>query len=80
MLETIAGDAVSYPPSSVPRHIIMLMHISITLTLMQGHSGLVEAKIKCGIISTTKQRASIKLATTVRHLLRDLDFANVYMV
>ena len=49
------------------------------LTLMQSHSGLAKAKIQCWIISTTKQATSIKLATTVVHFLRDLDFENVYM-
>ena len=31
------------------------------------------------IISTTKQAISIKLATTVGHFLRDIDFENVDM-
>ena len=39
-------------------HVLML--VSTTLTLMQGHSGSAKAKIKCWIISTTKQ-TSIKL-------------------
>ena len=32
-----------------------------------------------GVISTTKQTISIKLAATVGHVLRSLDFENVYM-
>ena len=57
----------------------MLKLVSMTLTLMQGHSGSPEAKIQCWIISTTKPATRIKLAPTVGHCLRDLDFANVYM-
>ena len=57
----------------------MLRLFSITLTLMQGHSGSTKAKIQCWIISTTKQATTIKIATTVGHLLCHLDFANVYM-
>ena len=41
----------------------MLMLVLMTLTWMQGHSGLDKAKN----ISTTKQALSIKLATTVSH-------------
>ena len=50
----------------------MLMLVSMTLTLMQGHSGSAKAKIQQKVIS-------IKLVTMVGHFLRDLDFANVYM-
>ena len=46
---------------------IMLMLVSMTLTLMQGHSGSAKIKIQCWIISTSKQSTSIKLATTVGH-------------
>ena len=52
----------------------MLMLVSMTLTLMQGHSGSAKAKSQRWIISTSKQAISIKLATTVSQLLRDLDF------
>ena len=49
--------------------------ISMNLTLMQGHSG--SQRRKSRIISTTKQVTRIKLATTVGHFVRDLDFSNV---
>ena len=45
----------------------MLMLMSITLTLMQGHSGLAEEKIQLWIILTSKQAMSIKLAATAGH-------------
>ena len=59
----------------------ILIIILMTLTLMQGHSGLAKAKNERCMLSATKQAISIKLATTVGHFLRDfdLDFANVYM-
>ena len=41
------------------------MLISMTLTLMQGHSGLAKAKYQRCMLSATKQAISIKLATTV---------------
>ena len=47
--------------------IYLLRLVSMTLTLMPGRSGSAKAKIQCGIISTTKQTTSIKLATTVGH-------------
>ena len=43
----------------------MLMIISTTLTLMQGHSGLAKAKNQHCMLSATKQAISIKLATMV---------------
>ena len=46
---------------------------------MRGHSGSAKGRIQCLIILTTKQATSIKLATTVGHFVRDLDFANIYM-
>ena len=59
----------------------MLMLVSMTLTLMQGHSR--SAKNQRWIISTSKQAMSIKLATTVGLLAEFtwscLDFENVYM-
>ena len=56
------------------------MFISMTLTMLQGHIGSSKAKIKCRIISTTKQAtASIKLATKVGQFVRDIDFANLYI-
>ena len=58
----------------------MLMLILMTLTLVQGHSGTEKAKKQRWIISTTEQAISIKLAATVDHFVRDLDFANVYMI
>ena len=60
----------------------MLMLVSMTLTLMQGHSGSAEGKkFNFRIISTSKQIISVKLATTVGHFLHDLhcDFENIYM-
>ena len=38
---------------------IMLMLVSMTLTMMQGHSGSAKANIQYRIISTTKQATSI---------------------
>ena len=58
----------------------LLMLVSITLTFMLSHSVSAKATIPCLITSTTKQTTSIKLSTTVGHLVHDLDFANVYMV
>ena len=55
----------------------LLMLNLMTLTLMQGHNGSAKATNQCWIILTTKQTVSIKLATTVGHFLRDLDFENV---
>ena len=40
----------------------ILMLVSMTLTLMQGHSGSAKDKNQCWIISTTKQATSIALA------------------
>ena len=59
----------------------MLLLVSMTLTLIQGHSGSANAKISVECSRANKQAIiiSIKLAKTVRPVLRDLDFANVYM-
>ena len=59
----------------------ILMLVSMTLTLMQGHSASAEEVNQCSIICTTKQVINIKLATTVRYFLLDVDcdFENVYM-
>ena len=43
------------------------MLVSMTLTLMQGHSGSAKATILGWIISTTKPATGIKLSTTVGH-------------
>ena len=47
----------------------LLMLVSITLTLMQGHSGSANAnqKNQRGMLSETKQAISITVATTVGH-------------
>ena len=50
----------------------MLMLFSMTLTLMQGHSGSTKAKNQHCMLSETKQAVSIKLAATVGHFLSDL--------
>ena len=52
----------------------MFKHVLMTLTLMQGHNGSAEDKIQRCIISTCKQVIRIKLATTVSHVLHDLDW------
>ena len=59
----------------------MPMLVLMALTLMQDHSGSVNARNQRCKLSATKLAISIKLATTVGHLWRDLDlyFANVYM-
>ena len=60
----------------------MLVWVTLTLNLMQGHSGLAKAKNQRCMLSATKQVwISIKLATTVGHFLRDLnlDFENMYI-
>ena len=61
----------------------MLMLVSMTLTLLQGHSGSAKAKNQRCILLATEQAITIKLATTVSLIflffLRDLDFANVSM-
>ena len=59
----------------------MLMLVSITLTMMQGHSGSAKAKNQRCMLSATKQAIRIKLSTTVGlfFFLRDFDLSNVYM-
>ena len=47
----------------------MLRPVSMTLTLMQGHSGSAKAKHRRRIISTTKPATSIKLSATISHFL-----------
>ena len=44
-----------------------LIVVSMTLNLMQGHSGSVEEEIQVWLISTAKQSLKIKLAATVGH-------------
>ena len=56
----------------------MIMLLSMTLTLMQGHSGSVEENIQRWIISTTNPVISIELTTTVGQFVHDLDIENVY--
>ena len=51
----------------------MLMLVSITLILMQGHSGLAKVKNQYCMLSATKQAIIIQLATTVGHFFHDLD-------
>ena len=60
----------------------MLMLVLMTLTLMHGHSGSTKAKDQNCRLSATKQTISIKLGTTVGHVVcgdLDLDFANIYI-
>ena len=62
----------------------MLKLVSMTLTLMQGHSGSANAHTqnqRC-MLSVTQQAISIKPATKVGHFLRDfdLDFAKMYIM
>ena len=64
---------------------IMLMLVSMTLILMQGHSGYkAKAQNQRPMLSATKKAISVKLATTVGlffflfFFLPDLDFENVY--
>ena len=57
----------------------MLVLVLMTLTLMQAHSGSAKEKCHRWICSTTKQAISMKRATAVGHLLRDLDFENAYI-
>ena len=54
------------------------MSISMTLTLIQGHSESVKENKKCQIISRTLQVISI-IATTVGQFLHDLDNENNYV-
>ena len=56
--------------------IIMLVLVSMTLTLMQGHNGPANANNQHWMFSAIEQAISI----TVGHFIRDLDFANVCMV
>ena len=57
----------------------MLVLVLMTLTLIQRHSGSGKAKSQRCMLSATKQARSIKLATTLWHLLYNLAIANVYM-
>ena len=45
----------------------MLMLVSITLTVMQGHGGSTKANNQRYMLSATKQAISVKPATTVGH-------------
>ena len=58
-----------------------VMLVSMTLTLMQGHSGSANAKNQRSMLSASKQAISISAAAVGDYFLRDLDFdfANVYM-
>ena len=57
----------------------LLILILMTLTLMQGHSGSAHNEIWGLIISTTRQATRIKLAATVCHASRQIDFEIVYV-
>ena len=46
---------------------VILMVVSMTLTLMHGHSGSADKQIQLWIISTTKQAIKSKLFATVGH-------------
>ena len=77
ILGSISAMAFKLGMSVDWRMAYMLMLVSMTLPLMQGHSGLAKAKDQRWIISTNKHAISTKLATTVGHFLRDLHFENV---
>ena len=47
----------------------MLILISMTFTLMQGHSGSAKVKFQCWIMSTTKQATSIKLGEAIIYVM-----------
>ena len=53
----------------------MIMLVSMTLMLMKGHSGSADGKKSSVELSGQLS----KLATTVGHFLRNLDFENAYM-
>ena len=57
----------------------MRLLVLMTLTLIQGHSGLARANYQLCMLSATRQAISMELATTVSHYVcdLDLDFANV---
>ena len=56
------------------------MPVSMTLTMIQGHSGSAKANNQLCMLSATNQVINVKLVTTVSLFwgVRDLDFANVY--
>ena len=60
---------------AIDMHYHLLMLVSMTLTLMQGHSGSARARIQCWTIPTTVRQTCYNQAT----VLRNLDFENVYM-
>ena len=60
--------------------IYMIMLVLVTLTLMQGHNGSAKAKNQHCMLSATKQAISMKLATKLDHLLRDLDLDCVNVI
>ena len=66
---------------TVDSWIYMLMLVSMTLTLMQDHSGSANANNQRCMLSATEQAISFELAATPGHFPSDLDldFANVYM-
>ena len=58
----------------------MLMLVSMTLTLMQGRSGLAKVKNQRSVISASKKAISIKTCyNDTGRCVCDLDFENVYM-
>ena len=62
-------------------YIYYILLVSMTLPLMQGHSGSAKTKHQRCMLLETNHAISINIATTVGHFLRDLDldFATVYM-
>ena len=59
---------------SIHAHVDDLM----SMTLCKIIVGRQEQKLSVELFRQLQQAASIKLATTVRHVLRDLDFEDVY--
>ena len=69
---------------AILKNIFSARLVSITLTLMQGHSGSAKEnnKNQRWLLSETNQAIGIQLATTVGlfFFLRDSDFGNVYII
>ena len=61
---------------SMPYYVLMLVWMTLTFNVTVGHQ---RQKNQCLVLSEAKQALNIKLATTVCHFVRDLDFANVKM-
>ena len=59
----------------------LLVLVSMSLTLIQGHRGTADGNSQRWIISASKQVTRMKLATTVDCFVHDLDcdFENIYM-